>query len=74
VAAAFTAGGLERCGAGITGEVVGCREAGDVTDVAEDLPGDDGSDARMSVMVECVSLKTDRRPDATAADLSVWLQ
>jgi hypothetical protein len=41
VALAFAAGGLQGWGAGVGGEVIGRREAGDVTDVAEDLRGDD---------------------------------
>ena len=43
VTAAFAAGGFQRCGSGVAGEVVGGRETGDVADVAEDLRGGDVS-------------------------------
>ena len=38
------AGSLDRCAAGVAGEVIGAREAGDVTDVAEDPGGEDVAD------------------------------
>jgi hypothetical protein len=44
VAATFAAGGFQRCGAGVAGEMIGAREPGHVADVAEDFGGDEVSD------------------------------
>ena len=39
------AGSIERCGAGVAGEVVGVGESSDVADVAEDFGGQEDSQA-----------------------------
>jgi hypothetical protein len=45
VSGLVAARGIERCGAGVAGEVVGVGESSDVADVAEDFGGQDDAEA-----------------------------
>ena len=51
MAANITAGGLDRGGAGVAGEVVAAGESGDVAGVAEQFGGQHGADPKTSVRV-----------------------